>query len=407
MSKYDYLLKQGWTLDEAKKYIESQERGSTPSEAYKTLRDKGISPKEAVHQVKLESPKYTKQFHKPEKEDTRPYTERVELEAKYLKPGKYEPKTSDMDKFVSQYHGKERKEIEAKLKGYRSEAERKEIVSRVYAGSISEAEKRYREENYDPEEVYHTDVGEVKRKIYLTKENIKKLATPAGAAGALILAIKPQKTLKEKIETQREKIRAQESAAKYRELKETRAFELEKAALYGGYYKPGKGGKYTYVPLRKGQRPPLSTKPRKFLGGFGGLTTATPRGTTQRRVERRVEVRQPQTGNPFGLDEGGIARTERPVRTERIPERKVEYRPIRYNPVNDPSSHGLVDMGAPRRQISQPQRVVRETNPVGNFGFGNVQNPVNINFGNISNQKNANIKKKSISTDPTGASAYY
>lgn len=308
------------------------------------------------------------------------YVERKEM-SEYLTPKEQE----EMNKFVGQFKGEELKEIEARLKGYHSAAERKEIRTRIGRETQHEAEKRYQEQHYDPAGRYKETVGAVKHKLGIVKEDIKKLATPAGLAGGIIGVVSPKMTLKEKITAEREKIAKEQKLQKRRELMEKRQHEVVVAAAYGSGRIPKQ----------------IRAKPRKspqavFLGGFGnvgGFNAGNARPVARPISQRRVEVvrTQPQVvDNPFGLTESGIVSpiqrpaprqvvrqlvsvrpTEKVVRTERQTQ-KVEYRPQPqfYNPVNNPQANFLVNMG----------------------GMESGNSPVST-------------KKKSV--DTTGASAYW
>lgn len=73
-NKYSYLLSQGWSLDEAKRYIGLQEEGRSPSEAYKLVKGETEPPKQEYHEETLEelqqeSGKFGKKFSKEDIEN--------------------------------------------------------------------------------------------------------------------------------------------------------------------------------------------------------------------------------------------------------------------------------------------------------------------------------------------------
>jgi len=93
---------------------------------------------------------------------------------------------------MSEYKGKEREEIEARLKG--SNQRQKEKKSEQECGEISQKklEKDIKEQNFNPEERYAEAIEGLKYRVGIAKEGIKKLATPAGLAGGIIGAISPK-----------------------------------------------------------------------------------------------------------------------------------------------------------------------------------------------------------------------
>lgn len=309
-----------------------------------------------------------------------PYTERKEMR-EYLTP----KEQKQMDEFVEQYQGQERAEIEARLKGYHSAAERKEIRTRIGRETQHEAEKRYQEQHYDPAGRYKETVGAVKYKLGIVKEDIKKLATPAGLAGGIIGVVSPKMTLKEKITAEREKIAKEQKLQKRREILEKRGHELAVASAYGGIR-----------PTKQKSRP-RPTASQVYLGGFGvaagGFSLGgRPQRPMQKVVSRKTYVKtQPQVvekpSEPFGLSQYSGMGTPvqrpapRPIRqtpTKRIviterPVQRAEYRTETRstNPVNDTSGNFLVDMG----------------------GMGSGNSPV--------------AKRKKTTNDPTGAGAFW
>lgn len=261
----------------------------------------------------------------------------------------------NINDLIAKSSGKEREGIIARLKGYKSAEERKEIRTRLGREATKEARGKFEEQNYDPASRYHETIGNIEYKIELAKENIKKLASPAGFIGGLIGAISPKMTTEERIKAEREKARVEKLMQKRKELLEERKFQIEKAAAYGSGHIP------------RPVRVKLRSSPQKaYLKGFGNIGGFSAGSPTQRIVRRETD--------PFGAG-GYFAPASRPVQKAQAPQKHI---------VRD-DGHNLVRIGGGSGG-----------NLVGNFGFGGMgKSPVDgYEFNSKSSGKS---KKKSVS----------
>ena len=409
-----------------KRGMEQWQRQTPKEEQYKQIVSK-MPPEEQEHERKLrvQEKKGMSEWHAHEEGKIHPFSPRKKYETEGIREqyagGKEESRyfkspreQEELNRLMSELKGKDREEVEARLRGYKSAAERKEVRTRIGRETQAEAEKRYYEQTYEPAERFRETVGEVKYKLGVAKEAVKKLATPAGFAGGIIGAIAPKMTKGEKIKAEQEAIRKEEYRRRRRELMEKRQHEVAVAAAYSGI-------RPTKEKIKSKQ-----TASQKFLGGFGtgagGFSlggerpVARPIVRSQRRVEQ-IPVRQPISDNPFGLNAGGIASPSRPqvqpTREKYVPVQRTvvrtEIRPATtqgYNPVNNPQAtnvlFGGMNMGG-KSPVSSPRPRKISSNPVSDTSAnflvgmeGNVKSPVSMK------------KKKSVSNgDTTGASAYW
>lgn len=372
--------------------------------------------RQAEVEQEAEQRKYKKEFGRKE----------TKTEKEFRRPEVFES-TQEADEYLRSLPPKERYEEESKLKGFRSGEERRRVIEQVNKEMVQRADiekakrmygtplEKYEEIRGKAEGVYETlketAVGTKKlgRQVIGLESRadiaprLKKGFTEAGkyVVGSAALALTPRAPSDiRNLEKVRKQIEKEEAIERKKIIEEKHQKKLEEIAAAGGVLTPSQRLSLERLKLkyRYGGRKRTISRPRtsgKFLSGFGNLggfsLGGRPQRPTQKIISRQPErqvVRQTQiVNNPFGLSESGIA-TQRPtvrqpvsvrpaerriVRTERIPERRVEYRPQpqSYNPVNNPQATNIL--------------------------FGG------MNAGSSPVEK----KKNTASNDPTGAGAYW
>lgn len=452
--KYKYLMDQGWSKEDAEKYISHLEQGRSPSEAVKIIKEKPVEQKpveksipEKKYRVDTKRQEYgrTKESAKYSLEDYKRRPEKYQEEPKpergFVRPKVFETE-ADYEEYMSSLSPKERYEKEAYYQGFRSGEEKRKAVDVLNKEFAQKYIKRHAGKQYGtPEEKYY-EIEEKARGLYEKgkqaseeirsvgmqiaglddrSEAISKLKEGAkkiiGAAALAATPMSPSdirnlERIRKKIKEEEAKLRKQEADLKHEK-------ELEKIAAAGGVLTPKQryalekykakvkyGGKTRTSPRRG--RSPL----KGAFGGMGGFnvnmeTQAPQRYIPTRKVVRQVEVRpQPTEQDPFKLNKYAGMGSQRPP-IERTPMAKpkgmteVRYAPT--NPVNDRSANKLVDMkGFGRGSLPvSSSKPVKQYTPLNNPGANKL-----VDMGGRKPPK-ASKKKKSVYDDPTGASEYY
>lgn len=248
-----------------------------------------------------------------------------------------------IENYLNQLEGKEKQEAYARISGFSSEADKKEIKLQIMKDIRNQYVKREEAKDYYPSVRYKKLVGGIKEKISTAKTNIgRTFESPESLLGGLISVVSPQLSQSEREEKYRQKARQEAYISKRKDILEQRSHEVAKARAYGGILstaqqlsldKARMQLQYKYSHPQKPQRPVASR-----LADFSGF--APKNVPASGRISPKGGFMDLSLGtgqdNPFGLSFSASTATKRTTNKPHIRQRTST------NPVNDMSGNNIL-----------------------------------------------------------------